>query len=317
MSTRYYATNNIWFNYVQGEMDPKIIDSVITETYIRSPSNRNIDIHLDIYDDKPNNPKREVTIIFIHGTAVYSRFYAEFLYGLFKLGYRIVALDLPGHGLSGGNRGHFNMEELVGSIYDVVSYAIDQFPGKYILLGSSLGGIATLYAIANDPRLHAGICMNAAILNEKAHKEIVKVKGFYKVLKPFVPLFAKILPSLRLSVWIYLDPKLLVKKEESLKVIDVLLSDPLITSKYTLKSLATQMTSAPVKKIEEIETPIMLINGSNDVLFSTSFIEKIYNRLERSRNKAFEIIPNSSHLIFNENIGECLSRINNWIKKAL
>lgn len=317
MSTKLYSTNTTWHHYIQGGTDPKSIENVITEKYIKSPSNRNIDLHLDIYDDKQGGSKRAVTIIFIHGTAVYSRFYAEFLYGLFRLGYRIVALDLPGHGLSGGKRGHFDIHELVSSVFDVVSYVIDNFSGKYVLLGSSLGGITALYSAAYDSRLHAVICMNAALLNEKAHNEIVKVKGFYKILKPFVPLFAKIIPILGLNVWIYLDPKLLVKNQESLNLIDVIMNDPLITSKYTLKALATQMTAAPVKRIEEIETPIMLINGSNDVLFSTDFIEKIYNRLEKSKNKAFEVIPNSSHLIFNENIEECLSRIDNWINKVI
>ena len=88
-----YDPENTWYNYCL-EMDPKVIEAAISEEYITS---NDMKIHLDIYGKEED---LKSTVIFIHGTAVYSRFYVEPMYSLYQKGYRVVALDLPGHGLS-------------------------------------------------------------------------------------------------------------------------------------------------------------------------------------------------------------------------
>ncbi|MBD3229605.1 MAG: alpha/beta fold hydrolase [Candidatus Lokiarchaeota archaeon] len=305
-----YKEYNTWHDYCL-EMNPEKIESVIDEEYIESNDR---EIHLDIYgrtEDKNNN------IIFIHGTSVYSRFYCEFLYELYKKGFRIIAPDLPGHGLSDGKSGHFTIKYLTSVIYDLTSHVIENYGDRIALMGSSLGGILTLYSVANDERIKAGVCHNAAILNEGAHKKIVKVKGIYKLLKPLVPFLAKIAPILRFSVWNYLPPRELVQKEEWFDKIDILLSDELLSDKYTLKSLATQMTAPLKKPIGKIETPILIINGSDDILFSVEYMEEIYEKLKNSPQKRLEIIPETSHLILHERREESVDRIVKWLEKVL
>jgi len=300
-----------WFNYIV-DYDPKEVQSAIHEDYIISQQKK---IHLDIYGY--SDADLRINIIFIPGTAVYSKVYAEFCYALYKEGgYRVIAMDMPGHGLSEGKRGHFNMKEFSAAIYDVTSYVIDkygEFGKNIVVMGSSLGGITTLYAVANDERIKAGICHNAAIFNEGAHKKIVKMKGIYKILKPLAPLFARILPTLRISVWVYLDPYTLAQ-DKWLNKIDVLLADKLLTDHYTLKSIRAQMTEPLARPAETIETPILILNASNDVLFSNEYMQEILNRLERSRNKKLEIIPNSAHLILQEHREEALNKIIEWLK---
>lgn len=306
-----YENETRWFNYCI-DSDPQEIKSHITETYITSNKKR---IHLDVYDSPESRVK--AGIIFIHGTAVYSRFYTEFLYQLYKKGYQVIAPDLPGHGLSEGRRGHFDMELLSNAVYDVTSHMLDNYAKKVVVMGSSLGGITTLYAVANDDRIAAGVCHNVAIFNEGAYKRIVHVSGIVNLLKPLVPYFAKILPTLRLSVWRYLPIDNLVQDQALLERVNILLEDEILASKYTLKSLATQMRAPLARPIEEITTPIMIINGTNDVLFSLEYMQEIYERLQSSRNKRLEIIPDSSHLILHERREECLSRITSWLDVTL
>ena len=185
-----------------------------------------------------------------------------------------------------------------------------------VLMGSSLGGILTLYILASDERFLAGICVNAALLNEKEYQEEhIKVTGIYKVLRPAVPFFSKLLPRLGISVWAYLDAKNLVQKPESIELIEILLKDELLSEKYTLKSLATQMKAVPSQPVEEIETPIMILNGSDDILFSVDYMQRLFKRLKNSKNKKIEIIPNSSHMVLLENIEESVKRIDSWLKK--
>jgi alpha-beta hydrolase superfamily lysophospholipase len=305
-----YEPANTWHKYCL-DLDPQLVEAAISEDYVLSNDKK---IHLDTYG---KDGDFKTTIIFIHGTAVYSRFYAAFLYDLYKAGYRIVAPDLPGHGLSEGRRGHFDMQLLTSTLYDVATQVIDQFGASIAVMGSSLGGITSLYVVANDPRIKAAVCHNAAILNEGAHKRIVHLGGLLKVLKPLTPYLAKILPTLRLSVWRYLPIEGLTHDKKILDLEEIIFQDRIISDSYTLKSLATQMRAPLARPIETIETPVMIINGDDDVLFSVEYMREIFDRLERSKNKRLEILPNASHLILQEHREESLKLITTWLAEVL
>ncbi|MBD3212306.1 MAG: alpha/beta fold hydrolase [Candidatus Lokiarchaeota archaeon] len=298
--------DDYWFHYIFSE-DPQEIKNSIKETYINS---ENIDIHIDIYGKELHTDKN---IIFVHGTSVYSRFYAEFLYRLYKKEYRVFAPDLIGHGLSGGSRGHFTMKIFTRIIYDLTSYIRERFGNKIVVMGSSLGGITAFYCAANDPRLNGAVCHNAAIFDEKAYKRIIDIKGILKVLLPTVPLLARVLPKLHLSVFLYLDFKELAKDEDVLESIEYLLDDEFFTEKYSLIALTTQLKAPLARPVEDIETPIMIINGDNDYLFSVDYMREIYDRLT-CKPKKLEIIENGSHLIFQEHIDEALDSIISWLE---
>lgn len=301
--------DDYWFHYIFEEDAQKIKESII-EKYIDS---KETEIHLDIYGDNFNTDKN---IIFIHGTSVYSKFYAEFLYKLYKQGYRIFAPDLIGHGLSGGKRGHFTMQRFTEIIYDLTTYIIENYSQNIVIMGSSLGGITTLYCTANDPRLKGAVCHNAAIFNEEAYKRIINLQGILKILIRTIPTLVKIFPTLKLSVFIYLDFKELAKKDKVRESIDLLLEDPTFTKKYSLTAINTQLRAPLAKPIEKIDTPIMIINGDNDNLFTLKYMKEIYERLN-CQDKNLAIIKNGSHLIFQEHIQEALDAILEWLKKIL
>lgn len=298
---------NFWFHYVS-KSDPKEIKKVIKEDYIVS---RNLNIHIDIYNREEDAP----TVIFIHGTSTYSRMYSDFLYQLWQKGFRIIALDLQGHGRSEGVRGDFTIGQLVENIYDVTSHVIDKYKTKIGIMGSSLGGILSLYSAANDPRINSCVCHNAAILNKYAQKKVPVIKGIYKVVKPLIPLAAKMMPNRKFSVFAYLDIDKLVLLPEMEFIKEIWLEDKLMSTKYTLRAIRSQM-NAPLKiPIGEIETPIMIINGDNDYLFSVDYMTEIYNWI--TSKKKLEIIPNSGHMILLENIEESVKKTASWFNQTL
>lgn len=307
MSTKDY--NDYWFHYVL-DTNPQKIKEKIEERYILSKGNK---IHLDVYKNEESGTK---TIIFIHGTAVYSRFYAEFCYKLNKKGYRIIAPDLVGHGKSEGTRGHFTMESLTELISDVVSFVLQLYGEDIIIMGSSLGGITALYSVAYDERIKGAICHNAALFNEEAHEKIIELKGILKILKSIVPKLVKIFPKFRISVWTYLDTDKLARSDEMKHKMDLLIEDPLLSDKYTLTALNAQMKEAPKKPIENVYQPIMIINGDEDVLFLVGYMKEIYSRLP-SEEKKLVILKDTSHLIFQENIDTVLANILPWLEKIL
>jgi alpha-beta hydrolase superfamily lysophospholipase len=298
-----------WFNYIL-KANPQEIKNLIQEDYINSQNYR---IHLDIYDREGLSDQ---TIIFIHGTSVYSRFYAEFCYNLFQNGYRVVAPDLIGHGMSEGKRGHFTMEMFAKTIYDVNTYVRGKFGDNVVVMGSSLGGITTLYSVAYDIRFKAGICHNAAIFNEEAYKKIIKVEGKLKELIEEVPKLAETAPTSSLSVYTYLDFHKLTNSEEMNKKVDLLMKDKILSDKYTMTAIYTQMSAPLARSLESIKTPLMIINGDKDYLFSTDYMTEIFERLT-CEHKKLEILKGTSHLIFQENIKESLERILPWLKLVL
>lgn len=300
-----------WFNYVLKE-DPIQIKELIREGYIES---QGLKIHLDIYDDI--NSEREKTVIFSHGTSVYSRFYAEWCYNLYQNGFRVIAPDMPGHGMSRGKRGHFTMEMFTKTMLDVNSWVIDNFGERNAVMGSSLGGINALYSVArDDDRLKAAVCHNAAIFNEKGYKNLIKMGPLLRFLRPLVPIASKIAPKLKLSVWLYLDFYKLAKSQELINKVPLILEDKRLSDKYTLTGIRTQMKDSLAKPIEKIKTPVMIINGDEDYLFSVDYMTEIFERLT-CPEKRLEIIEGASHLIFQENIETALERIVPWLNKIM
>jgi alpha-beta hydrolase superfamily lysophospholipase len=296
--------DDYWFHYVLNE-DPIEIKKSIREEYI---SSKNLNIHLDIYENENTTNK-----IFVHGNSVYSRFYAEVCFKLFKKGFRIIAPDMVGHGLSEGKRGYFTIERWCETIYDVTTHVINTYGENIVYIGSSLGGITGLYYAAYDDNRFKGIvCHNAALLNEKPQKAVIKEK-WKRMLVPLVPIISKIFPKLRISVWIYLDFRKYVRNEELVKNT---LKDQLLVDKYTLSTLR-DFISAPFKKpIEEIKTPILILSSDEDDLFPVNYETAIYNRLQ-CKNKRLEILEDTPHLIFHENIEGAINRIEPWIDSLL
>ena len=117
---------------------PALVAKVIREEHVRS---RGLRLHLDVYQREDDVP----TILFVPGTGSHARCYAEFLFQLHRRGFRLVGIDLQGHGLSEGVRGSFTIEELVENIYDVTTWAVERYGEKVGISGSSLGGILTFY----------------------------------------------------------------------------------------------------------------------------------------------------------------------------
>lgn len=300
-----------WFSYVQEE-DPADILEVIEEVKITSGKQT---LHLDIYDPKNTTSP---TLVFVHGTAVYGRFYAELLYKLYKEGVRVVSVDLQGHGYSTGSRGHFRIEELVQNVHDTTTYVIDRFGPEVAISGSSLGGIVSFYSVANDNRIQVAICNNLAILSDGTMKEMLHLPLYLRLATPFMFLFARLLPRLKLSVWNYLQPDSLVETDVARELIDIFLKDPLISPKYSLRALYSQSVAKlrregnPIRPAEVI-TPIVVINGTADPLFTVAYAQKVLNQL--NCEKELVKLDGANHLLLHERTNEVIPIYSNALKK--
>ena len=95
----------------------------------------------------------DVAVVFVHCWSCSRAFWREQL-EVFKDDYRVVSLDLGGHGASGAERDPFTVTGLAG---DVVAVADALDLQKMILVGHSMGGPVSLEAAHRMPGRVAGI----------------------------------------------------------------------------------------------------------------------------------------------------------------
>jgi alpha-beta hydrolase superfamily lysophospholipase len=102
---------------------------------------------LDIHADLHRAASAKATIVFQPGSGAHARFY--FLLGglLAASGYHVLAVDRPGHGLSGGARGECTVEEAIAVAKLALDHARSQFGLPTVLMGSSMGGLLTVFGL--------------------------------------------------------------------------------------------------------------------------------------------------------------------------
>jgi len=293
-----------WHRYLV--TDPALVTKVIREEHVGS---RGMRLHLDVYQREEDVP----TILFISGTGAHTRCYAEFLFQLHGRGFRVVGIDLQGHGWSEGVRGSFTIEELVENIYDVTTWAVEGYGERVGISGSSLGGILAFYAVANDPRLKSAVCHNVAVLSEPDYLRLTRAPNLLRAILPLGRLAARLLPELRLTIWLYLDPQAIT---DDPRLLEIFVDDPLNLQTLPLRSIVSQSQAAPARPIEEIETPIMVLHAEGDRIFPLDYCRAIYDHL--TCPKRFKLIPRADHLVFAPPyLDRSLPPLADWFKETL
>ncbi len=114
------------------------------------------------------------TLLFVHGLYNDKTYWAEQV-KYFSSDYRVVTLDLPGHGESGKERPHWTLRGYAGDVYTLIK-ELDL--KNVILIGHSMGGDINLMAATYRPKNIVGFIgidnfKNAATaFSEKEQREI-------------------------------------------------------------------------------------------------------------------------------------------------
>lgn len=100
-------------------------------------------LHLDLH--RSEEPR--ATVVFQPGSGAHARVY--FLLGglLARVGYSVLAVDRPGHGLSEGATGDCTIEEAIGASAVAIDYARRELGLPVVLMGSSMGGLLTVFGL--------------------------------------------------------------------------------------------------------------------------------------------------------------------------
>jgi pimeloyl-ACP methyl ester carboxylesterase len=230
---------------------------------------------------------RGEVLVLIHGYLETSEIWGSFARRL-EGKFRIISVDLPGHGRSDNFGELYTMDFMAEAISDLLgSLGID----KSFIIGHSLGGYITLAFAELFPEMLTGYCLfhsqpfaDDPSKIEKRNEEICLVEEGKKEL--FIPgNISKLYSTLNLQKF---SEALLRSKEIALKV-------PGETIIAVLKGMITRPSRVSV--MESGEVPYLWILGAFDNLISC---EAIQSKVHLPKNAQMVVLENSGHMGFIE-----------------
>jgi len=210
-------------------------------------------------------PEASHVLCVVHGLGEHGGRYASLASHLNAAGISVYALDVRGHGLSEGKRGHASYERLQEDIEEflkcVRALNID---AKLVLMGHSFGGNQVAYYIKNDSTKElAGAILSSPFFDVAFRPPAWKVT--------LANLVGSILPSLTQSN--ELDPKTISRDHEEVAkyVNDTLVHDQISVRMYLDVSKAGK---ALLINEKPLRIPCLVYHGDADQLVSFTATEQ-------------------------------------------
>ena len=212
-------------------------------------------------------------MVIVHGLGEHIGRYERFFEEAFKRGYRVIGFDLPGHGKSGGIRGHSPLKK----VFRILDGIEKELPSPPILFGHSLGGLIVARYVETGGRAKAIILSSPGLAYDEE-----KISDFLVFLAKFLSLIVPLLPMDN-----RINPNLLSRNEETVKNY---VSDPLVHRKISIK-LARDFFVESKKAIEEagkIQIPTLITVGDSDEVTPPVGAREFYKRLGTETKKLLE-----------------------------
>jgi lysophospholipase len=232
----------------------------------------------------------QAVLVVVHGYLEHSGRY-QFLADYFApRGYSLYAMDLRGHGQSGGRRAHV-------SSFSEYLYDLDRFlstvqkregDGLKFLVGHSLGGLIVLRYALDSPEGLAGLVVSSPYLANKVPISPLKLYAGR--------LLSRVVPTLALDAG--LKTELLSHDAEVVRARD---EDPLVQTRFTAR-WATETLAAQaevLRRAAELRLPCLVLQGADDEVADPKVSRSFFDRLTVPDK---EWIPYGGyyHEVFNE-----------------
>ena len=233
---------------------------------------------------------KTMPIIFVHGAGGSSQRWSEQLLTL-NGQYNTIALDLPGHGKSGGN--------LLTSISDMAEFMADFVGslslGEFILVGHSMGGAIAQELALQDPKKVRGLILIGTGAKLRVSREILGTLAAGRI--PFRDadhLFGSATPE--------------HKREAALREMNevspaVYLADFNACNKFDR-----------LQAIKEIKVPCLIVVGDEDVMTPVKHSQFLQANLDDSQ---LRIIKGTGHMCMLEKPAEVTEIIESFLATFL
>jgi alpha-beta hydrolase superfamily lysophospholipase len=249
----------------------------------------------------------KAVICLIHGLGDHCGRYTHVAEAFNRAGYTVLALDLHGHGRSGGPRGHApSSEAFLEDIDCLFAEAEKRYPGKPIFLyGHSMGAtLALYYGLRRKPPIvgliATGAGLRSPLLEQKLKVSIAHAMG-------------SLLPTMTLQTG--LNPELISHDPQ---VVQAYLNDPLVHNKASLAmaSSTIRATQWTMEHAGELSYPLLLMHGSADQLTYPSGSQEFAGKVPGSCT--LRLWDGMYHEIHNEPEGEqVIAEMIQWLDNQL
>lgn len=225
------------------------------------------------------------TVVLIHGYSEHGGNYSQLVRDFLGARLAVVMLDLRGHGLSEGPRGHLDSPQAYAEDFEsfVAGIFTQILPHRPLYVwGHSLGALVGLQLIlrGNLPVRPTAAIFTSPLLGYP------ELKGREKLLAALAPAVATILPTLPISHGI--PPQILSHDEEYLSR---RFEDPLIGRVSTPRWLLTVR-----KAMEDVQSRAVEFQGLCPTLLMLAGDERVTN-LNESRRFAFQAYAGMKHKV--------------------
>lgn len=301
---RTFRTLNDYFDHIVETVGFPPVHRYFTSHNVISDG---LKIHIDVFKYSADAP----TLIFIPGTALYGLCYGELLHKIAtEGGYNVIAMDPRGHGRSDGARGDYTISEIIRDAQAVITYAVNRFNDKVSVMGSSQGGIVAFYLAAQDERIDTVVCQCFADLTSEDTLQLARHPRVFKYLKLLLSKAGGVLPNAQIPITSYIDlEKIPVKYFGTAKAF--MDTDPLTLKTISLRALQSLAHTEMAKPVEEITTPVLVMQGTADSIFPIKYTQKIYDRLKCKKD--FVQFEGKSHAVLHEDTDAVIPVVLEWL----
>lgn len=225
-------------------------------------------------------------IVLLHGFLGSHEVWSEFVKKLSRK-FRVIAIDLPGHGETPCIGYYHSMELLAQSVKAVLDKAGVR---RYIITGHSMGGYVALAFAELYPENVSGLCLfNSTSYADSAEKKKEREKVIRLVKKEHRHYVTEVVTSLFAPENV---PKLKVEVEKIKR----------IASKITKQSIINSLEGMKERKSRDLilkfaEFPVLFIIGKKDGVIN---YETMYSQMALCKYPSVLMLENSGHMGFYE-----------------
>ena len=243
--------------------------------------------------------KGDTTIVLLHGYLETLYIFNEFIEMLEKK-YRIIAIDLPGHGLTGSDKEINTMEFCAQTVADVLKKSGVE---KAYIAGHSMGGYVAQNCVKMFPEMFQGIILlNSTPNADSPEKRTDREREIELVLA------AKLGQLATISI-----PKMYA--QSNLRTFDEKIEETIeITETHDPKGIAAcikgMMERADTKEVIKNTPKAMFIFGTDDKFITEEIREKLIGEFPHVKSV---VIPETGHNSFIENPEATLKAIEEFI----
>jgi len=233
------------------------------------------------YSDTANFNTKKPVLIFLHGLGGDLAAFDEFRERFYKKGYRSLAIDFRGHGMSSRIKSHdaYSFEALVSDVLEVIQKEKIE---KYILIGHCLGGLVAQVIATSSPE---GLEKLVLLSTSSSSFSFLQKTKFTMLVMKLAKLLNSNLPTYHTKGRIDHAKFKGTADFHPQRIINDIFNTS-ISSYGHIFSYVLNFTI--LRKLPKIITPTLILAGGDDKIFSVQHSKMIYENIPNSELKIYE-----------------------------